>query len=59
MLIGNIFNLGADIGTMGAAAQLLLPPAAKRNHDLKDQLRLSSSRDSWGLATARSRYLSV
>jgi NRAMP (natural resistance-associated macrophage protein)-like metal ion transporter len=25
MLIGNIFNLGADIGAMGAAAQLLLP----------------------------------
>ena len=25
LLIGNIFNLGADIGAMGAAAQLLLP----------------------------------
>jgi Mn2+/Fe2+ NRAMP family transporter len=25
LLVGNIFNLGADIGAMGAAAQLLLP----------------------------------
>lgn len=25
MLIANVFNLGADIGAMGAAAQLLLP----------------------------------
>ena len=25
VLIANIFNLGADIGAMGAAAQLLLP----------------------------------
>jgi NRAMP (natural resistance-associated macrophage protein)-like metal ion transporter len=28
MLIANIFNLGADIGAMGAAAQLLLPAKA-------------------------------
>jgi NRAMP (natural resistance-associated macrophage protein)-like metal ion transporter len=28
MLVGNIFNLGADIGAMGAAAQLLLPAKA-------------------------------
>jgi len=28
MLIANVFNLGADIGAMGAAAQLLLPARA-------------------------------